>query len=129
MKINAFKTDLEKERFGTWVNGPEGLQLLVARSGNSRFLAEMRTLGKGKLTAAKIGAMSEEEALDIYVKAMSRTILLGWKNLQDESGDVPYSVEKAEEYLKIRDFRELVEEVSKDAERFREGVTSEILGN
>jgi hypothetical protein len=84
--------------------------------------------------------LSEDLLEELTAKAMARHILLGWEELYepelDEDGDpvlddddnpklvaVPYSVEKAEEFLTTyREFYLIVMEVSNDESLYREQV-------
>lgn len=92
-------------------------------------------------------AASDELMEKLAIRAMARCILLGWENLfeskrngsgevvLDKDGkpelvEVPYSEEKAHEYLrKFREFQLIVMEVANDQNIYREEVQKESEGN
>lgn len=131
MRISRFRTDRSAETNGVWVDAGEGLHLLIARAGNPRFQDAMRRLGHPLLPQIKTGTISEETSEGVLCRALAETILLNWKNLQDDDGkDIPYSVEKATQLLlEVRDFRSIVIELSQNVNLFRNEQTREILGN
>ena len=122
MKISKrFATDHALEEDGTWFDIGDGGQLKVARKNNRRFKQKMRELIRGKERQLQLNTLPEEVADDILLEAMSHTILVDWKGIEDEA-DKPmrYSVARAKESMKAHpDFRELVEALSDDMEAFR----------
>lgn len=120
MKISAFKTDRTKESEGVWVPIGEGASLLIARMNNERYKRVFVELTKPYRTQVRTGTLSEELAAEILRKCYARAVLLDWKGLQDDDGnDISYSVEEAEEQLKIPDFMSLVEELSNARELYK----------
>lgn len=131
MRISKFRTDRRAEEDGVWVDAGEGLQLRIARWGNPRYQEAMRRLGSPLLPQIKTGTISEQASEEVLCKAMAETILLEWKNLQEEDGsEIKYSREKALELLRdVRDFRALVVDLSQNVNLFRAEQARDIVGN
>lgn len=141
--IQDFRTDTSKETDGVWVNAGAGLRLKIARMGNAKYKQYQQTLIRPlQEELSGVGEVSPEKVQEITRKAMAKHILLGWENLQDvkktptgdvvyvvntdgkitdepELVDVPYSVEKAEEFLALSDFGDMVARYAGKMELFR----------
>jgi len=68
----------------------------------------------------------------IMAKAVSETILLGWKGLQMDGKELKYSTEKAYEILAdptAEEFLALILEYAQDNERFRNAKLEEMAKN
>lgn len=110
----SFVTNEKVEQDGVWVDIGDGSKLLVARMYNPRHTAAMRqALAPYKRRPNDI---VPQEILD---SMMAKHVLLDWKGITENGEDVPYSVEKAEEYLAIKDFRALVVEIAGNMETYR----------
>jgi hypothetical protein len=117
-----FATDQSKEEEGVWETYAEGVEFLVARSGNKTFSRmishdvkkNQRLLDSGTDAAAK---KSEE----IMVNVMAKSILLDWKGSFEWQGKPmgEYSVEKAKQMLAVKGFRQWVTSVADDMQRFK----------
>jgi hypothetical protein len=131
VKISDFRMDSELETGGVWCDVGEGLRVLVARARNVKFREYVRQLMKPHLRKVRRGKIDPDLLEDINRKATAKTILLGWEDLQDDDGkDVPYSPEKAEEYLKeFPDFAEIVMEFATDVDLYRERDREDAEGN
>lgn len=122
MKLQNFATDESLEEQGVWVNLGNGVEVKVARMGNSAHKAEWRKLQQPHLKEIRLNTLDEETARDLALKALSRTILLDWSGIKDVDGkEVEYSEENAYEALRDnRDFRNAIEEIASEREAFKE---------
>lgn len=123
-KITAFEMDEKKENEGVWVKAGAGLDLLIARLGNKQCKKYLLQHGKPfTQKMMRLGMIDETdtEISDEFYQALAHTVLLGWKNLQDDSNqDIPYTPEKAYEFLKkYTEFSAMVLEYAQNAELFR----------
>lgn len=98
--INALRTDLDKQVNGTWFPYADGIELKLARWGNERFLAVQRDLVEQRKVVLNAKELTDEQRLDVNKEAASRTILLDWRNLEDDQGPVAYTPEKALAYFR-----------------------------
>ena len=121
MKITQFRTDPKKEQEGVWIDIGDGGRLLIARLGNRKYQARQRELIKPHVRAVRTGSLPIEKQLEILLRNYSENVLMGWEGIQDEAGvDVPYSPEKAYEYLtELRDFRDMVTEFASEQALYR----------
>lgn len=134
-----FSTNLEAEKNGVWVNIGEGAEVLVARHQNSRHVEVIRRLTEPVKKLVRNNMLPEDQLEEIMLKAMAEAILLDWKGFTEEVPNpkydeavetsdanpktvkqpVPYSREKALEFLKNKDFRAIVHEIATERESFR----------
>jgi hypothetical protein len=131
MKIGLLRTNKAKEESGVWLDGGEGLKLLIARHNNYRYQDLYRKLLKQKLGTIRTKELSAEVTEEITARATATAILLGWQNLQDDSGvDIAYTPEKAFELLTShREFLRIVLELSSDLNNYREDEVKEAVKN
>jgi hypothetical protein len=139
VNVSKFATDLDKTNNGTWVEVGEGLELLIARHGNSAFTLGLQKHGKKLRSRVRAGNPDPEELRKMQCRAMSEHILLGWKNLtEDVKGEdgkvqelpVEYSQKKAYQLLNtMPDFYEMVLEFSMDMETFKADEDAQAEGN
>lgn len=132
--INSIKTDVEKEDKGVWKEILDsGISLKIARARNSAYRELMR-----KLTEPRRDEIREEEKkdeakldilLDILKEVRAKTILLDWKDLDDADGNpIPYSCEKALEFFKDPELKDLYTFVivsSEDMDNFKKDLVKE----
>lgn len=130
MKISRFATDLNLEENGVWVDLGDGGQLLIARMSNPAYRDRIRILTKPYKRQIRNDSLEEGILDDLIIKAMSETVLLDWKGIEDDKGKpIKYSTKNAYELLRdLRDFRVLVSELSTEQELFRRAET-EAEGN
>jgi len=103
-----FSTDSKAEQEGVWVDLDKKTAIKVARSGNPKFQKLFRKLTKPYTRAMRSGTLNDDIAEKILIQCLAETILLDWKGIEEDGKKVPYSVEKAIEYLGIKDFRDFV---------------------
>ena len=132
LRITSLKTDTSREATGAWVDYLDGAKLLIARNTNPKYTAFLaKEYEKNRASLSKGARSGGNDIADaIMVNALSQFILLDWKGFEDDAGrSVPYSVETAKEYLKVRDFRQDVERLSDTFELFRKEEVAEAVGN
>jgi hypothetical protein len=116
-----FATDESLENNGAWHKLGKGTELLIARAGNKAYgdlLSKQMEQYQGVLEANDDAAA--EQWTDILVHCLSRTVLLGWKNLDYQKKPYgEYSVEKAEKLLRHKDFRQRVQKLSEGIDAYR----------
>ncbi len=122
MKLSRFKTDAEKETGGVWYHVGAGLEILVARTRNTKFRERIRELMRPHLRSIRKGRVELDVVEDMNRQAVAETVLLDWRNLENDDGTkIPYSKEKALEVLKKHpEFEEIVTECAGDIENYRE---------
>ena len=115
----AFATDEKLEAEGKWFPLSKDAKVLVARSGNQRYVTALRDKAKEAQLDLASGEEADQLAEEILIDVMAETVLLGWKGITDKGAEVPYSVAQAKAYLKIKDFRRKVQGFSENFEAFR----------
>jgi hypothetical protein len=131
MKLSRFKMDNKKQLEGVWVDAGDGLRLRVARLGNEKYKAFLRTRGKSLAVQVRTGNFSQQEAMELQQQAIAHTVLLEWTNLVEDDGAViPYSPGKALELFRSHpDFLDLVTEFASDAALYRDQAVEDAQGN
>ncbi len=133
--ITDLRGDEDLERDGVWIACSEGFEVLVASLDNTKYQEELRRLLDPNRAAIARADMTVDLAVDATYRAMSKFIVLGWKKLQERKKDkslvdVPYSVEKAYEYLSnYTKFFSLIQALAGDVENFRKKNDEEAEGN
>ncbi|MCP4377728.1 MAG: hypothetical protein GY794_16320 [bacterium] len=118
--LDQFSTDKELELNGVWVEIGDGTTLCVARLYNDRYSEALR----GAMKPHKRQVMDNESSLEIMIDVEARTVLIGWEGVTETDSasaktGVAYSIEKAKEYLHVRDFRKLVLEIAGSMETYK----------
>jgi len=129
-------TNPVEELNGVWVEFAEGIEVCLARNGNRNYRKVLRQLTRPHLDIVRRVNLATEEEItddpelqagqelleDILKEVRANTILLGWRNIQDDNGDIEYSPEKALEFFKdprLHDFYKFVIFESSNADNFR----------
>lgn len=116
-----FKTDKVAEETGVdhYVGG--GVTLTIARQGNPAYQNYIGQLTKPYREEIEAKTLSDDIWEDIVVKAMAKTILVGWSGVKNDAGeDVTYSEEAAFSMMKdMPDLREVVSTFSMSMENYR----------
>lgn len=116
----AFATDEKLEAEGKWFPLSKTAKIRVARSGNPKYAALLRTKVKEAQLDLSSGEEADQLAEEVLIDVMSQTILTGWEGITDKDGkSVPYSVEAARSYLRVKDFRRKVDVLSQSFEAYR----------
>lgn len=115
-----YATDETLENNGTWVEIGGGAKLLIARSGNRKYL---KMLGREVERHKKVLDAGDDAADDkneqIMIDVLASTILLGWEGITFKGKALEYSVDNARKLLALRDFRAMVARLADDIEHFR----------
>lgn len=107
-KLSLIKTDSKREVEGVWVEWEMGVELKIARAGNRAFDDLMQKTSEPFLKKTRKGELPEGKAEEILKHCVASTILLGWKNIEDDDGKtLKYSAKKAKELLDDEDLRDL----------------------
>lgn len=117
-----------KAQDGVWVPYKDGIEFLIAKSGNKKFRRMAAALmsknkrvldqkdGDGVATEA-----AEAKLNEVMIEILSKTVLLGWKgNLQFQGKPLEYSEENARKLLKLEGFRNLISDMAADEAAFKE---------
>lgn len=117
--LSSYTTDEKLENEGKVFPLSKDSSLLVARSGNTKYVAMLRKqMQEAQLDLAS-GDEADQLAEAILIDVMAKTLLLGWKGLTEGGVEVTYSVDKAKEYLRIKDFRRKVSGFADNFEAFK----------
>lgn len=127
----TFQTDELLEENGTWVTFGGDSMFLIARFGNKKHRELMERLRAPHRALIASGRPLPNEIADkMLIDAAAQTILLDWKGVTENGVVVPYSQEKAKEYLtELKDFRNQVDFVSTQMETFRRQAMDSDAGN
>lgn len=119
--IERFKTNREKETDGTWVDIGEGASLKLARIGNPRYEAFLMEQSKPLRTAMRAGNFNDPRLKSVMIKAIARYVLLDWDGLDEDDKPVPYSEQKAIEWMtEIPDFYRMILDLGQDSTLFKD---------
>ena len=133
MKLNALRADLDKERNGTWVPYQGDIRLKLARLGNPNYREATARIIDARKVQLNTKELTEDQLLDVQKEAASQTVLLGWENVEDDSGDaVPYSSETALEWFRDKELWRLWNFIlyeSTGEEHFRKQIIEDAAGN
>ena len=118
--FKTFGTDTEREEEGTWVNLGGKAKILVARAGNKKYSRMLNTLvSKNQLALDAKTDEADDLSDEIMIDVIASTILLGWEGIEVDGKPFPYSVENAKTVLKLKDFKLLVSQNSKNIDNYR----------
>jgi len=132
MEITSLFSDLEKERAGEWEKYPlaPDAEFLIARIGTDAYNATLDRLKEPYREQIRRGTLPEDESKRIADRALSETVLIGWRGLTQKRGEksvkLEYTPERAFELLsrpEAHDFRDWVVTCAMDPSRFRAGET------
>lgn len=103
---------------GIWRNLEEAGEVRVARLGNTRYQQAYQRLERNKGTVDGT-VLTEAEQTELVVEAMAEAVLVDWRGIEWEGEPMPYSLENAKVVLRVKDFRRVVLELSRDWEQYR----------
>ena len=128
--LSSFKIDKKKSLEGVWEPLGNGTEILVARIGNKKYQEAYANIPKGVRRMLENKTLADETAEEIYADVLSQTILLNWKNMNDEGKPIEYSTEAAQAMLqKYEPFRELVWELANDFQTFHDNAQTADVKN
>lgn len=87
-----------------------GISFKIAKMGNPKFQAKIRQLTAPFLKEIREDKMPMADMERIQREAIAETILLGWKGIEDDNGNVwKYSVKRSREMLADEDLVSIYE--------------------
>jgi hypothetical protein len=115
MDITKFDIDESKEQGGVWVDISSDSRLLVAALNNQKQLDYLDRITKPYKRAIKNKTIDKELSDKLYCKSLAKHVLLDWEGMREHGKEVPYSKEKALEWLlEYPKFRQMVLEIAQD---------------
>lgn len=125
----SFATDEKAEVEGHWFPLSKTAKVLVARSGNPRYIKMLRKkLDENRIDLDSQGDEANEVAEKLMVDVLADTILVGWEGLEFQGKQVEYSRLNARLLLQVKDFRKKIVGFSESFEAFKVKAEEE-LGN
>jgi len=119
LKLSAFKTDLDLEENGIWINYQSGARFKIARLYNRKFKEYILKHGKTDARGVLAGTADSEDSLNLMKDAIASTVLVDWDRILDDEGNkIPYTVEDARKALDIPDFYNEVYNMASERELF-----------
>lgn len=131
MDLKNMRTDIDKAERGVWYPVDSETKILVARYGNKAFQEELKRLTAPYKLAIQKNQLDTDTKERLSIEAIAKHILLGWEGMKTNGTPLPYSIEAAIEILSdptLNEFRELVLEVSTDAELYRAEAVDDMVG-
>ena len=129
----AFASDEKAEVDGvyTTLDGCGDTEFLIAAWGNKQFNRVFSELHKkNKKTLDRKDEVADAKAEEIFIAAMAKTLLVGWKGTVAFKGsNLEYTEENARKLLALKHFRVLVEQVSRDDAQYKAIKDEEEVGN
>jgi hypothetical protein len=132
MDLKSLRVNSKKQTDGVWVEHDMETSFLIARMGNPRFKALFAKLMSPHQRKFDAGKLSQELQTQIMCRAVSETVLLGWKGLAQDGKELKYTKEKAFEILAedtSEEFLALVIEYAQDNENYRNEEIEEEVKN
>ena len=119
--LASLKVDDKKAKEGIWVPYIGGCKFLIAKTGSPAYAKWISNYMKEHETLINSGTPEGEKCGEQgLVEAVARFELIDWEGVADEDGnDLPYSLEKAKEYLSIDEVFEFVRKHSSKHELYR----------
>lgn len=132
-KLSRVKIDAKRAVEGVWHTYAEGIEVRVARMFNPNYERVVAELMKPHAKEYRAGRLSNEQMEDVRVQAIARTVLLDWKNVEDDDGQpMPYTPERGLAVLRDPGYVDLLAFISAKAgdwESYRLSVQEDAKGN
>jgi len=132
MKLNAFATNPDKELNGVWHDIGEGARVLVARSGNKNYQAELRREMKPfRNRLNRNDPTMEPIAEKILIRVTAKTIWLDCEGIEEADGtEIEYSAEKGIEMLaEYPELRDIIQGLADDLSSYQDEFKEEVVKN
>jgi len=134
MDLNKFAVDTNKEQDGVWFyfDDKEESGVLVARAGNKKYNKALERIMKPYKHAIQRKTIEDGLAKKLMTEALVEGILLGWKGIELDGKEVPFSKETAFKILmdeKYHDFKETIEGYSQEIAAFQQEAEEADLKN
>lgn len=118
-----FATNKQLEVEGKWIVVDGDFEIKLARFNNKNFIDKYKELVADYKVTSRNREVSGEPLNKIMREAIATCIVLDWKNFNDGTKKVPYSVKNAMHYLEEwNDFAEYVSRESQDIRHFQDEV-------
>ena len=122
MELSKLAIDFKKASGGIWADYTDEVKFLIAKKPNPKFDQELATLIEPYL--ASIASGTFDDALDklITVKAVAKTVLLGWEGLEENGEPYEYSYENCVKILSDPNYSDVyrfVLTISHSSEKYR----------
>jgi hypothetical protein len=125
----SFATDESLENEGKWFNLSKTAKVRVARSGNAKYVKQLRKkLEENRIDLDSQGDEANELAEKVMIDVLADTILVGWEGLEYRGKPMEYSRLNARILLQVKDFRRKIVGFSESFEAFKVKQEEE-LGN
>ena len=110
----------ELDTTGVWAKFSDGVEFRIARAGNPNFQKASDKMEAPYRKQIARGKLPTGKQVELQCAAMAEGILLDWKGLATEEGELLYSKENAAAVLRYNsEIREFVFEFATDQENFR----------
>jgi hypothetical protein len=119
--FSRFATDATKETQGVRHNLDDKTVVTVARWGNegaSNLFRVLRDRHQVALNSTDT-KLVDKVSMDNLVEVMANHILVGWEGIEFKGKPLEYSTSNAAMLLRLNDFRDLIFNLSRDAENYR----------
>ena len=122
---SAYGTDLTKEVEGVWFKSSfiPGLEFLIARNGNPVHEKLVRKLYKPYSKTLRAGRDLPDDVSDeISNELIVESLLLDWKGMPGDDGEIPYSKEVAYQIIQdksLKEFKDEINEFSNDFAKYK----------
>lgn len=117
--FNISSISAEKQQDGVWTPYAGG-EFLIASINSHAFMRYYNSLQRPHQKQIEKGTLDPAVSQEILCRALSKYILLDWKNVGDKGAPLAYSVETAFNALMANpELRSFVQEFSIDVSNFR----------
>lgn len=130
--LSSLLLDEEKVDNGIELQWEGDIFLTLAPMHNKRMEEFIRRKTMERSRAGRARRLTDEESEQITNEAVARCVLVGWRNLQQNGEDVPYSWQKALELLTHPGLTHLYRFVmlsSSDDAQYRVELEEDVVGN
>lgn len=134
-KISQVKQDTAALTGGRWFPWKLDIELLIRPFPNKesrKRTAELMKRHKAIVRAAPDSDLAREATDKVTRRVIAETVLIGWRNLEDDDGPIEYSADTAEKLLSQPEMQHLLDEVvmmANDSANFLAQDEAEDLGN
>jgi hypothetical protein len=123
MDLNSIRTDDAKVSEGVWVELDGETSVKLRYTDTHEFQRKLQERLKPFLTGFRIKGgnvqINDDRRDKVVLALLADEVLVDWKGLKDNGVEVPYSREKALEYLQVKAFRDAVENEAARLDNFR----------
>lgn len=119
MEMSTITTDAVREEEGVWVKFGDATVLIASKS-SDRYKKIMQRLFKPHEANFALDLLADDVAKDIAYRGMAEGICLNWKGFTEKGVEVPYSPEKAYQYIiDVRPFRSFLDAESEKISNYK----------